>query len=180
MKRLLWQCLPIPAQLQMRCSPVLTYHACYARCPRNVAEADNITPKRLFDQVSWLQRRYRFVTIDEFCQAKKRRGLAAVTFDDGYKSVIDDALPVLRALGIPCTIFVNTAALEKKIFWRHKVVYIMQNGLAEECKRAFLSTRTLGDGFYRDLKNPANNSRTVEQEMDAFLTARGLTVNGCD
>jgi peptidoglycan/xylan/chitin deacetylase (PgdA/CDA1 family) len=179
MKRLL-RFLPLPAQLQARCSPVLTYHACFAQRPRNVAEADNISPNRMFDQVSWLKRRYRFVTIDEFCQAKHRRGMAAVTFDDGYKSAVNDALPVLQSLDVPCTIFVNTFALEKKTFWRHKVVYIMQNGLVEDCARSFLRTRTLTDGFYRDLKHPTNNSKVVEEEVDAFLASGGLEVDDCD
>ena len=168
------QLLPLPALWSARCSPVLIYHACLAQRPVH------ISPERLFDHIGWLKRRYRFVSIDEFCRAQRRRGLAAVTFDDGYKSVVEYALPILESLDVPCTIFVNTAWLEKKTFWRHKVVYIMQKGLAAECARSLRRTRVLGEGFYRDLKNPINNSRVVEQELDAFLRSRGLDLDGGD
>jgi peptidoglycan/xylan/chitin deacetylase (PgdA/CDA1 family) len=33
----------------------------------------------------------------------------AVTFDDGYRSVLEGALPVLQSLGVPATLFVPTA-----------------------------------------------------------------------
>lgn len=41
----------------------------------------------------------------------------AVTFDDAYQSVLQNALPVLRAKNIPTTIFVPTGCLGKKPIW---------------------------------------------------------------
>src|SRR6476620_5774425 len=34
------------------------------------------------------------------------QGLVALTFDDGYRGVFESALPVLRDLGLPATVFV--------------------------------------------------------------------------
>ena len=42
---------------------------------------------------------------------------SAVTFDDGYESVIENALPELRERRIPCTIFVITEALGRWPTW---------------------------------------------------------------
>jgi len=42
---------------------------------------------------------------------------ASVTFDDGYESVMDNALPELEARRIPCTIFVITEALGQWPTW---------------------------------------------------------------
>lgn len=42
---------------------------------------------------------------------------AAVTFDDAFVSVMDNALPELRARGIPCTIFVPTGSLGCQAGW---------------------------------------------------------------
>ena len=41
----------------------------------------------------------------------RARDVAAVTFDDGYADLVEHALPVLRALQIPTTVFVPTSYL---------------------------------------------------------------------
>lgn len=41
----------------------------------------------------------------------------AITFDDGYRSTHDLALPVLRAHGLPATVFVTTGHIEKSNMW---------------------------------------------------------------
>jgi peptidoglycan/xylan/chitin deacetylase (PgdA/CDA1 family) len=41
----------------------------------------------------------------------------AVTFDDAFVSVVDNALPELRARGIPCTIFVPTGSIGRHPAW---------------------------------------------------------------
>jgi peptidoglycan/xylan/chitin deacetylase (PgdA/CDA1 family) len=43
--------------------------------------------------------------------------LVAVTFDDGYVSVIENALPELRQRGIPATIFVTTGSWGERPGW---------------------------------------------------------------
>jgi peptidoglycan/xylan/chitin deacetylase (PgdA/CDA1 family) len=44
---------------------------------------------------------------------------AAVTFDDGFESVIENAVPILRKKGICATVFVVTEYLGKTASWRH-------------------------------------------------------------
>jgi peptidoglycan/xylan/chitin deacetylase (PgdA/CDA1 family) len=52
-------------------------------------------------------------------EASLDRGVhhAAVTFDDGYRNVIENALPELQTRGIPSTVFVITAALGRYPNW---------------------------------------------------------------
>ena len=38
----------------------------------------------------------------------------AITFDDGYESIYRNAFPLLKAYGMPFTIFIDTAAIEEK------------------------------------------------------------------
>ena len=163
------------------CSPVLTYHACYSRLQPFIAAVDNVSPGRIYEQLETLKKYYRFVSIDEFCEADRRRGLAAVTFDDGYKSVIDEGLSTFSALGIPLTIFINTLGLEGRTFWRHKVMYIIQNRLTAECEASFTEVvRIPGLSFHQYSKHPANDSTVVESELDRFLESRGLVLPKCD
>jgi peptidoglycan/xylan/chitin deacetylase (PgdA/CDA1 family) len=45
---------------------------------------------------------------------------AAVTFDDGLESIIDNALPVLKEKGIPVTLFIVTDILGRNRDWEHR------------------------------------------------------------
>ena len=91
---------------------VLCYHNVVAR-----PEDDCVTtlglhmPLATFErQMQWLARHYVAVSLDEFVSRRLRgeslRGVAAITFDDGYAGVFDHAWPLLQHLGIPATVFV--------------------------------------------------------------------------
>lgn len=160
------------------CAPVLNYHACFHEVPIDVAAVDSIAPEALSRQLESLKKAFRFVPIDELMESRSLSGLASVTFDDGYKGVIDSALPIFEALDIPFTVFVNTRPLEGQLFWRHKVVEIMSLGLAGECQASMSGMHwEPGLGFYGSLKHPRNNSRLVEEQIDEFLCRRNIRLS---
>jgi peptidoglycan/xylan/chitin deacetylase (PgdA/CDA1 family) len=73
-------------------------------------------------QMGWLARTYDIVPLAELVSrlsnGESARGLAAVTFDDGYSGVFANAWPVLRDLGIPATVFIIADAPERdECFW---------------------------------------------------------------
>ena len=83
---------------------VLSYHAVSERWPA----ALSVTPARFEAQLEHLLARgYRGTTFSGAVRGGGDRVLA-VTFDDGYRSVLDRALPVLSRLGVPATVFVPT------------------------------------------------------------------------
>lgn len=53
----------------------------------------------------------------DVCQNHNKKPLVAVTFDDGYVSVIENALPELKQRGIPVTFFVPTGSLGERPGW---------------------------------------------------------------
>ena len=73
-----------------------------------------LTSRRMLEQqLDWIGQRYQFVSLDELGEELGRgrasgRPLAAVTFDDGYRDVYDEAFPVLVKKGIPAAVFVVT------------------------------------------------------------------------
>jgi peptidoglycan/xylan/chitin deacetylase (PgdA/CDA1 family) len=83
---------------------VLCYHAVSDSWPSRLA----VGPETLRAQVqSLLRRGYRGVTFsDAVAEGGGKR--VAVTFDDGYENMFTEALPVLRDLGVPGTVFVPT------------------------------------------------------------------------
>lgn len=61
------------------------------------------------DQLEFLKRRgYRGVTFSEAVDTRSRGKRVAITFDDGFHSVLDLAFPMIDRIGWPATVFVVT------------------------------------------------------------------------
>ena len=79
------------------------------------------TPPAIFErQIAWLARRFELVSLDEIIDPERRpdgRPLAAVTFDDGFRSVREIGHPILRDRGIPYTVFLIRNAVERGQMW---------------------------------------------------------------
>ncbi|MFJ9039981.1 polysaccharide deacetylase family protein [Streptomyces sp. NPDC102406] len=80
-----------------------------------------VTPDRLRQQLRWLRARgLRGVSVAELLDARSRgtdRGLVALTFDDGYRDFVENALPLLRQFGCSATVFVLPGRLGGENGW---------------------------------------------------------------
>jgi peptidoglycan/xylan/chitin deacetylase (PgdA/CDA1 family) len=98
-------------------------------------------------QLSWLERHYVIVPLRDFAQAVRTgqptRGLACVTFDDGYLGVFDLAWPIMRDMGLPATVFVPTATAAGTGFWWDEPTVV---GLTTPEQRGKWLTELGGDG----------------------------------
>ena len=139
-------------------------------------------------QLEYLAGRYTIVRLGESAgladAAAGRTGpFAAVCFDDGYRCILEQAYPVLQAMRIPATMFVNPPVLgNRDLLWRDKIRYLIRNGLEQEFV-AFLRTRRgrynfrmLGKlGFYKWSKNPkALKDMAIQQDVDLFFVRKGF------
>jgi len=87
-------------------SLVLCYHAVSHHWPSILA----VTPDRLRDQLEFLVRHgYSGATFSEIVAGEVPAKAVAITFDDGYRSVLDHGFPVLSEFGFPGTVFVPTS-----------------------------------------------------------------------
>ena len=63
------------------------------------------------------------ISLSEFREARRNgrdlpRRSVIVTFDDGYRGVLEHALPILERYGMPATVFVSAApVVERRHFW---------------------------------------------------------------
>jgi peptidoglycan/xylan/chitin deacetylase (PgdA/CDA1 family) len=90
---------------------VLCYHAVSSEWPAALA----MPPDMLRQQLeTLLHRGYQGVTFTEVVNGQVPRKALAVTFDDGYRSVMTEARPILSELGIPGTVFVPTAMVGRQ------------------------------------------------------------------
>ena len=90
---------------------MLCYHALSPDWPA----ALSTTPERFEEQLHWLRRRgYVGATFERAVTDPPSRRTVAVTFDDGYRSVLELAKPIMDRLGIPGSIYVPTDFVGKQ------------------------------------------------------------------
>jgi peptidoglycan/xylan/chitin deacetylase (PgdA/CDA1 family) len=98
-----------PARMRLRDTPmILMYHGI-----ADVAEDPNqlcVSPARFAEQLTWLERSglrgVSVATLTAAIRAGRAAGLVGITFDDGYTSVLDQALPELARRGFGATAFI--------------------------------------------------------------------------
>lgn len=96
---------------------IFAYHGVLPRVPGRRLCAGDTTPERLRENIVGLRRRgYEIVPLREMLAAHAAGAAlppqrVALTFDDGFHSVLRYGLPVLRELSAPATVFVATAYL---------------------------------------------------------------------
>jgi peptidoglycan/xylan/chitin deacetylase (PgdA/CDA1 family) len=101
----------------LRDTLVLAYHAVSDDWPSVLA----VTPARLEAQISsLLERGYKAARFHDAVHRPPAPATLAITFDDGYRSVIERAFPILSRLGVPATVFVPTdfVGRELPMSWR--------------------------------------------------------------
>lgn len=156
---------------------ILLYHGVWQTPPPTLVEGlHNVDPEQLGRQLEMLQRYFKIVTVDEFAKSADPRGLAAISFDDGYKCILQQGLPVFRALNIPFSIYLNGSTSTDGLFWRDKVRLIQTRGLVEEFEVFMQGIEAIGR-FYRYTKHPTNNSMHVVQQIDRFLESKHIATD---
>jgi peptidoglycan/xylan/chitin deacetylase (PgdA/CDA1 family) len=110
----------VAARLRLGDVPmVLMYHgvADEAEDPNHLC----VAPSRFAEQLAWLKRRglrgVSIGTLVDAMRAGRPRGLVGITFDDGYVSVLEAALPELRRHGFTATMFIVSGRLAGSNEW---------------------------------------------------------------
>jgi peptidoglycan/xylan/chitin deacetylase (PgdA/CDA1 family) len=105
--------------------PVLYYHRVGPFRP-GAERKMNVTPETFRKHMRYLRwRKYAFVTLDEAMAAPAKKSVA-VTFDDGYRDLMEHALPLLDEMRIPATFFIVAGAVGKTDAWYRAEERIME------------------------------------------------------
>lgn len=94
-----------------------------------------------------------------------------VTFDDGYRSCRDVALPILRTLGVPATFFIATAyATGHKLYWWEQIAVALHQARGKTALLSYprpMVIRADDPNARRLLDNTVKNTRGLD--LDRFL-----------
>jgi peptidoglycan/xylan/chitin deacetylase (PgdA/CDA1 family) len=102
---------------------ILCYHNVVPANAGKLGDPGLHVPSDRFErQMRWLAAHYTGVDLHAFVNrlaaGDSLRAVAAVTFDDGYAGVFEHAVPILRALALPATVFLVAGAVGRSAgFW---------------------------------------------------------------
>jgi len=143
-------------------SLVALYHA--VGTPAATGYRDALDRAALARQLDRLRQRYEILPLADLLRRRADGlpldGLAAITFDDNHRSVLDEALPLLAERGLPATWCLIGGVLAGHPYWRRQVQALIDDGAVE----AFLAFARAeepaavedvrAERFYRDSKDP--------------------------
>ena len=103
-----------------------------------------LPPRFLREQLAYLTRHYEIITlstlvacIEEGRQPPPRS--VVLTFDDGFRDNVENALPVLEEFAVPATVFVVTQSLtDGRLPWSQRLGYLFQHTEAIELQHDLL------------------------------------------
>jgi peptidoglycan/xylan/chitin deacetylase (PgdA/CDA1 family) len=163
---------------------IVTYHHIAEPDPSsgydpNIADA---TPAQFRRQMETLARYGTPISVDELIAglggAPLPRNPVMVTFDDGYRSCYETALPILRAVGVRATFFVATSFVtERRLYWWERISLLLARAKRKTAIITYPQTIVL------DLDDPKTGNKltdvvknTRELDVDRFLDELGATL----
>lgn len=151
---------------------------CVSPCPDEefLAPDMRVDVDRLEALMAWLQKRYSIVTVADGVAAldgkatDPPRGLVALSMDDGYKDNHGTLLPMLRRLGIPATVYLETRPLdERRPNWNHKYFWILSKIPATEFAQTYGERTEQQDEFLPILQIVAEGREDPVYHFKKFM-----------
>lgn len=151
--------LRMRAALRVPVLTVLTYHHIddpTADSPFDPGVAD-ATPPQFRRQMELVARYGTALSMDQVCRIlcdgeRPPPNPVLITFDDGYRSCLETATPILRQVGIPATFFVATSFVEhRKLFWWERISVLLSSARLRRLGRVKVVAPASGSAPAREL-----------------------------
>ena len=106
---------------------VLLYHACEPEeGPFLRGLGSNTTPGDFERQLSFLGRNYQVVAMSVLESGQYPDNAVVITFDDGYRSVLENAVPRLARHGFPATVYLVTGVVGNyELVWVNELAWFL-------------------------------------------------------
>lgn len=153
---------------------ILVYHSFVNPSnPRLDYSPDGMTvsAKVFAKHIKYLSKHYRVISLNELIDILNNKNsempdnLCVITFDDGWKEIIDYAYPVLKQYGFTATIFLSPNYIDgKEWFWEERLKYLLA-----EIFRIWMNS-SFGN-------NLGIQKMLTEYELNNFLSLRSKDLN---
>ena len=114
----------------------------------------NVPPQIFARQLDLIGQHFHFITPQQLLTGDYRTPAALLTFDDGNASVVHEALPILKAKGIPAILFVNMGPAMGEVCWAGLAAFL------QYCEPAFRAQAA---------RQPHDFVRFTESEIARYL-----------
>ena len=84
----------------------------------------NVPPDVFEFQINFINQNFNIIGPDELLTNRIPNNAALITFDDGFKSYFNTAMPIMEKYSIPSIIFLNMAPVKGDIFWSGLITYL--------------------------------------------------------
>jgi len=163
---------------------IITYHHIAEQGPSYPYDPDvaDATPAQFRRQMETLARYGSPIGVDDLIAAVGGAPLpknpVMVTFDDGYRSCHDVALPILRAVGVRATFFIATSFIsERRLYWWERISLLLRQAKHLTATITYPQTLTL------DLTDPKISNKltnlvkdTQDLDVDRYLDELGTAL----
>ena len=172
---------------------VLLYHSVGESDCRNDTMGLSVSEDVFYMQMKYLRdNKFFLMSLPELVDRIKNNVLfpdksIAITFDDGYRSILTKAFPILKSFGFSATAFINVYFTEKRVagdfYWERwdtlswdEVAELHKDGLLIGSHA--LSHRRLGELSIKELEHEISISRDriesrIKERIDAFSYPHG-------
>ena len=138
------------------------------------------------EQVKYIKKHYSVISLIDFIKSLKSGTLLShsvvLTFDDCYRNLLLNAIPILIKYKLPSTIFVNSSFVgNKQLPWWVKLAYIVNIGEGKLLYDSFqdrLIMKSLDSDYgYDNLRSIAlqNNTLQIDRICDGVLENLGIS-----
>lgn len=158
---------------------VLTYHRISepSREGRFDPGVIDATPAQFDRHVAFLTENFHVIGIDELREhlrgAPLPKNAVLVTFDDGYRDCLQNALPILQRHGARAVFFIATSyTSERRLYWWDRIAYAVRTSARDRLELAYPERRELPLGSSRSEalgELLALVKRHVGLDLDRFL-----------
>ncbi len=165
---------------------VLCYHR-VAPLGKNRQPSNLIVPPTVFEKhLSFLSSRFSVVSMDHILEGIERRSpvknCIAITFDDGYADFKTFALPILRKLNLPATVYLCSDFLDERGFlWWDLLDEIVSCSkelrFSWQGKKYFFSIRGEKKNVYNQIRPLFLNSDATSQALLADRLIKASAIN---
>lgn len=167
---------------------IVTYHHIAEYDPSSTYDPEiaDATPAQFRRQMETLARYGTPIGVDELIAAVEGAPLpknpVMVTFDDGYRSCYETALPILREVGVRATFFVATSFVtERRLYWWERISLLLGQATRKTAVITYPHTIALDLDDASTQKKTRNKltdvvKNTQELDVDRFLDELGAAL----